>query len=146
MTPARISYGVLIGALVLVGWLHLATLLLATFFSFFALRKLLFGGRKWLAVVLFILLWRILIEWLNRAYGGGEKVLLIGSGNLGIKLTEVLRNRTDLPSLVRATGGAPGGTGRVFLLYWGRAGARERLTWPTRWWNSATRCTSTSPG
>lgn len=50
-----------------------------------------------LAVVLFILLWRVLVEWLNRAYGGGEKILLVGSGNLGLKLTEVLRTRTDLP-------------------------------------------------
>lgn len=49
------------------------------------------------AVVVIILMWRILLEWLNRAYGGGEKLLMVGSGNLVLKLTEVLSKRTDLP-------------------------------------------------
>ena len=48
------SYGVVAGALVLAAWLHLGTLLLTVLFSFFALSRLCFLGRKWLAVVLFI--------------------------------------------------------------------------------------------
>jgi predicted PurR-regulated permease PerM len=56
-TPARISYGVLALALVLAGVLHLAVPLLAVLFSYFALRKLLaLTKRKWIALVLFILI------------------------------------------------------------------------------------------
>jgi predicted PurR-regulated permease PerM len=51
-----ISYGLIAGVLVLAGVLHMATLLLSVLFSVFALRKLDFGGRKWLAVTLFVLL------------------------------------------------------------------------------------------
>ncbi len=42
--------------LVLVGWLHLAVLLLTGLFGYFALERLSFGGRKAVAVVLFALL------------------------------------------------------------------------------------------
>jgi len=56
MTPARISYGVLILMLVLPGLLHLGAPLLAVLFSYFALRQLfLFTKRKWLALLSFIL-------------------------------------------------------------------------------------------
>src|SRR5689334_13383141 len=54
-SPNRISYGFLALMLVLVVWLHLAVPLLAVLFSLFVLNKLTFGKRKWLAVVLFIL-------------------------------------------------------------------------------------------
>ena len=55
-TPARISYGVLVLMLVLAGVLHLGAPLLAVLFSYFALRQLLLlTKRKWLALVLFIL-------------------------------------------------------------------------------------------
>src|SRR5437763_15961536 len=50
-----------------------------------------------LGIVLVILLWRIFIEWLNRAYGAGERVLLVGSGNAVHALTRELRQRPDLP-------------------------------------------------
>src|SRR5215831_6902715 len=33
-----------------------------------------------IGIVLAILSWRILIEWLNRAYGAGERILLVGAG------------------------------------------------------------------
>ncbi|PYJ05668.1 MAG: hypothetical protein DME25_08055 [Verrucomicrobia bacterium] len=52
--PARISYWILLLTIVLVGWLHLATLLLAVLFSYFVLHKLQFGRRPWLAVSLFL--------------------------------------------------------------------------------------------
>jgi predicted PurR-regulated permease PerM len=56
-TPARISYGVLVVTLVLAGVLHLSAPLLAVLFSYFALRQLLLlTKRKWLALVLFILI------------------------------------------------------------------------------------------
>ena len=56
-TPARISYGVLVVTLVLGGVLHLSAPLLAVLFSYFALRQLLLlTKRKWLALVLFILI------------------------------------------------------------------------------------------
>jgi sugar transferase (PEP-CTERM system associated) len=50
-----------------------------------------------LAIVLMILLWRIFVEWLNRAYGAGERVLLVGSGDSLRALTRELRLRKDLP-------------------------------------------------
>ncbi len=42
---ARISYVIMAVLLVLVGWLHLGTLVLTTLFGYFALRKLRFGKR-----------------------------------------------------------------------------------------------------
>ena len=58
-TPARVSFGVFALTLVLVGWLHLSTLLMAVLFSYFALSKLHGATRrwtahKWPAVVLFV--------------------------------------------------------------------------------------------
>jgi predicted PurR-regulated permease PerM len=55
-TIGRVSYGLIAGVLVLAGVLHMGTLLLSVLFSVFALRKLDFGGRKWLALSLFALL------------------------------------------------------------------------------------------
>jgi predicted PurR-regulated permease PerM len=54
-TPARLSYGVLALTLVLAGVLHLGAPLLVILFSYFALRQLHFlTKRRWLALVLFI--------------------------------------------------------------------------------------------
>ncbi len=53
---ARISYVIMLVVLVLIGWLHLATLVLTALFGFFALRLFLWGGRKWLAILLYALL------------------------------------------------------------------------------------------
>jgi predicted PurR-regulated permease PerM len=54
-TPTRVSYGVLALTLVLAGVLHLAVPLLVILFSYFALRQLYFlTKRRWLALVLFI--------------------------------------------------------------------------------------------
>lgn len=51
--PARVSFMVIALTLLLVGWLHLATPLLAVLFSYFFLQKLHFVKSKWLAVALF---------------------------------------------------------------------------------------------
>jgi predicted PurR-regulated permease PerM len=57
ITPSRLSYAVLASVLVLAGLLHLGAPLLAMFFSYFALRQFFsLTKRKWLAVILFILL------------------------------------------------------------------------------------------
>ena len=57
ITPSRLSYVVLASVLVLAGFLHLGAPLLAMFFSYFALRQFfLLTRRKWLALVLFVLL------------------------------------------------------------------------------------------
>lgn len=53
---ARISYAIMLGLLVLIGWLHLATLVLTALFGYFTLRLFTFGGRKWLAVLIYVLL------------------------------------------------------------------------------------------
>jgi len=54
--PTKISYGVLIAALIVAAWLHLGPLLLAAFFAYFALRKLQTAtNRKWLSIVLFLI-------------------------------------------------------------------------------------------
>src|SRR6266404_1418687 len=54
--PTKVSYSVLIATLLVAAWLHLGPLLLAAFFSFFALRKLQAAtNRKWLSVILFLI-------------------------------------------------------------------------------------------
>jgi predicted PurR-regulated permease PerM len=56
-TAARLSYGVLVLTIALAGLLHLGAPLLVVFFSYFALRQLYYATRrKWLALVLFIVL------------------------------------------------------------------------------------------
>ena len=50
------SYLILLAALILAGWLHLSTLLVTVLFSSFALHKLHFLRKKWIAVGLFLIL------------------------------------------------------------------------------------------
>ncbi|HUS18598.1 MAG TPA: sugar transferase [Terriglobales bacterium] len=50
-----------------------------------------------LATVFTILLWRFLVEWLNRAYGGGERILLVGSAAAVEDLAREIKLRPDLP-------------------------------------------------
>ena len=52
-TPRRISYLFMAVLLLLIGSLHMTTLLLTTLFSYFALRQFSFGRSKLLAVVIF---------------------------------------------------------------------------------------------
>ena len=52
--PARISYAIMAVLLVLIGWLHLATLVLTTLFGYFALRQFSFGRSKLLGVGLYV--------------------------------------------------------------------------------------------
>lgn len=56
--PARFSYLFMIGTLILLGVLHLATPLLVALFAYLALTKLHFQGRvnRWLTVLLFVVL------------------------------------------------------------------------------------------
>jgi len=56
LNPIRISYAFIVLMIVLVAWLHLATPLLTVLFSYFALQKLSFGGRKTVAIILFSLM------------------------------------------------------------------------------------------
>src|SRR5262245_22356463 len=60
--------------------LGVAALLLGALFYVFPDTRLGSGivETSLIAVVLVILLWRILVEWLNRAYGSGERILLVG--------------------------------------------------------------------
>ncbi len=48
-------------------------------------------------IILLILTWRLVVEWLQRAYGGGERVLLVGSGSPVVALCAELQKRPDLP-------------------------------------------------
>ena len=52
---ARISYGIMVVLLVLIGWLHMATLLLTVLFGYFALRLFSFGRSKILGVLLYVI-------------------------------------------------------------------------------------------
>ena len=52
--PQRISFALMAVLLLLVGWLHMSTLLLTALFCSFALRKLTFGRSKILGLALFI--------------------------------------------------------------------------------------------
>jgi predicted PurR-regulated permease PerM len=54
--PTRVSYAFMALLLVLAIWLHLATPLVTALFSVFALQMLAVGGRKWLAVTVFLVL------------------------------------------------------------------------------------------
>jgi predicted PurR-regulated permease PerM len=53
--PARISYVFMAVLLVLIGWLHLATLVLTALFGYFALRLFSFDRSKLLGVVLYVI-------------------------------------------------------------------------------------------
>src|SRR5437016_1407142 len=62
MTPAtRFSYFFLVAVIVLAAATHLATPLITVLFSYFALRNLHFGKRKWLALLLFFVLIGIVV-------------------------------------------------------------------------------------
>ena len=64
---ARFSYWFIAITILLVGWLHLATPLLAALFSYLLLSRLAFAGdRKWIPVMIFIILF------LGIAYGLGH--------------------------------------------------------------------------
>jgi sugar transferase (PEP-CTERM system associated) len=82
--------------------LGVAALLLAALFYVVPAARLESGivETSLLAIVLLILLWRILVEWLNRAYGAGERILLVGSGESVLALTRELQHRKDLPLTV----------------------------------------------
>lgn len=54
-TSARISYVIMAVLLVLIGWLHLATLVLTGLFGYFALNFLSFGKSKALGVLLYVI-------------------------------------------------------------------------------------------
>ena len=51
---ARISYVIMAVLLVLIGWLHLGTLVLTSFFGYFAVNLLSFGRSKTLGVILYL--------------------------------------------------------------------------------------------
>ena len=82
--------------------LGVAALILATLFYFFPETRLGAGivETSLLGIVLAILVWRIFIEWVNRAYGAGRRILLVGSGASVQALTRELRLRSDLPLTV----------------------------------------------
>ncbi|MEO5804347.1 MAG: AI-2E family transporter [Verrucomicrobiota bacterium] len=52
---ARISYLIMAALLVIVGWFHVGTLVLAAMFGYFALERFSFGRSKTLAVVLYLI-------------------------------------------------------------------------------------------
>jgi predicted PurR-regulated permease PerM len=68
--PARISYAFILVILVLAGWLHLATPLIAAMFTYLALTQLNFlrGRGKWAAIALFLVMVSAL------AYGLGYSI------------------------------------------------------------------------
>jgi hypothetical protein len=53
--PARISYVIMAALLILIGWFHLATVMLTTLFGYFALRQFSFGRSKILGIVLYLI-------------------------------------------------------------------------------------------
>ncbi len=55
-TTTRYSYLVLVATLAMIGWFGLATPFITVFFSYFALRKIHFLGRKWLTIAAFLAL------------------------------------------------------------------------------------------
>ena len=55
-SAARFSYFFIVAVLILAGLTHLGTPLVTVLFSYFALRKLKFGRRRWLSITLFAIL------------------------------------------------------------------------------------------
>ena len=53
--PTRLSYGIVLLLLIAADYLNVATPLVTVFFSYFALRKLDLGERKWVGVALFLI-------------------------------------------------------------------------------------------
>ena len=51
----RISFAIMVVLLVLIGWLHLGTLVLTSLFGYFALQKFSFGNRRWLGMMIYII-------------------------------------------------------------------------------------------
>ena len=60
--PTRISYVIMAVLLVLIGWLHLGTLVLTALFGFFALGVFSFGRSKFLGLGLYVVV-VVLIGW-----------------------------------------------------------------------------------
>jgi len=52
--PARLSYVIMVLGLVMIGWLHLSTLVLTVLFGYFALQKFTFRKRKFFAVLIYV--------------------------------------------------------------------------------------------
>lgn len=79
--------------------LGVASIILATIFYVFPQLRLGSGivETSLFMIVSAILVWRILVEWVNRAYVAGERVLLVGSGNVVQQLAREVRLRKDLP-------------------------------------------------
>lgn len=50
-----------------------------------------------LCMVLVILLSRLSFEWANRAFTAGERILLVGNGNMSLSLAKEIFMRSDLP-------------------------------------------------
>lgn len=93
-----------------------AAILLAGFFFMFPDMRLGAGivEISILATVFTILLWRFFVEWLNRAYGGGERILLVGSSNSLMDLARQIKLRPDLPiQLIGAVSEGEAGTSSV---------------------------------
>ena len=51
----RISYGIMAGLLISIGWFHLGTLVVTAFFGYFALQKFSLGGSKFLGVAIYLI-------------------------------------------------------------------------------------------
>lgn len=76
-----------------------AALILAALFYIFPETRLGNGIAETSLIVgvLGILVWRVVVEWLNRAYSAGERILLVGSGKAVQDLMREIRLRRDLP-------------------------------------------------
>jgi len=76
-----------------------AAILIALLFFLIPQARLASGvvERFMLVIIGTILMWRVAVEWLNRVYGGQERVLLVGSGHEVYDLAREIRARNDLP-------------------------------------------------
>lgn len=64
-------------------------------------------------MILVTLLGRLSLEWANRSFTAGERVLIVGSGNISINLSREIRLRSDLPMKILGVVSEPESSGVI---------------------------------
>jgi len=84
-----------------------------------------------IGVALLVLLWRVALEWFNRVYAPGDRILIVGTGSHAQALAREVDGRPDLHmsviGLVGENGVGPPQTGTSGISYLGRLEALSQI-------------------